>query len=136
MLIYGENNMSVQNVDSNKSCVKPMVVGASAGTALGVLKTRFDQKGAKVLLNRLNFDSFDSVLKHIKDENKGNIGLLNSKFETFYTLTKDKLKKIADKAFKTTGKTYTKNALIGAGIGVALSTLFGLAKSNKKEEKE
>ena len=129
--------MSVQNVDSNKSYVKPMIIGAGVGTGagLGVLKTRCDQKYSKILLNRLNFDSFDSVLKHIKDENKGNIELLNSKFETFYTLTKDELKKIADKAFKTTGKTYTKNALIGAGIGVAMASLFALLKSNKKGEK-
>ena len=50
--------MSVQNVDSNKSYVKPMIIGAGAGAGagLGVVNTRLDQKGAKILLNRLYLD--------------------------------------------------------------------------------
>ncbi len=129
--------MSVQNVDSNKSYVKPMIIGAGAGAGagLGVVNTRLDQKGAKILLNRLYLDSYDDVLDYVKDQNNGNIELLNSKFKTYYTITKDKLRKFADKAFKTTGKTYLKNGLIGAGIGISIASLFALLKSNKKGEK-
>lgn len=121
----------VENGVASKAAVYTGV-GAGIGAAMGAARTKFMKEGSSELLKAFHMDTFESVQNFIKDKNNKSLSAIFTNGKSI-DITKDKLAKLADSAFKTTKKTYLKNAAIIGGICAAAGGLYALITSKKKD---